>query len=220
MIYEEWYAFIVRHLPGTAGAALELGSGGGFLGTKVPDIITSDCTYLPWINLVTSGSTLPFKNKTLRGLVCIDVLHHLSDPCRLFAEAERCLRPGGTILLIEPWVTAWSSLIYASFHHEPFDPKTLEWETPVSGPLAGANIALPWIMFERDRIKFEGRFPFLKIDFINLSMPFRYLLSGGIGHLLSAPAMTFTLWKKIEGILSPFNKHLAMFAYCKISKKQ
>ena len=53
------------------------------------------------------------------------------------------------------WVTRWSRWIYGRFHHEPFDPQRADWEFPLSGPLSGANGALPWIIFQRDREQFE-----------------------------------------------------------------
>jgi hypothetical protein len=39
----------------------------------------------------------------------------------------------------------------------------------------GANDALPWIIFARDRLKFEQEFPDWRIETIKPIMPFRYL---------------------------------------------
>ena len=36
LIYDEWYRRIMQCLPQTRGAVLEIGSGGGFLGEKLP----------------------------------------------------------------------------------------------------------------------------------------------------------------------------------------
>ena len=116
---------------------------------------------------------------SLRAIVMTNVLHHLPDVASFFGEATRVVRPGGAIVMIEPWVTPWSRVIYTVLHHEPFDPTAAEWRVSGNGPLSGANGALPWILFERDRSRFEREFPALRVASITPGMPFRYLLSGG-----------------------------------------
>jgi len=103
-------------------------------------------------------------------------------------------------------------MIYSRFHHEPFDPAAKEWEFPSSGPLSGANGALPWIVFQRDRVQFEREFPNWKIEQIELQMPFRYLASGGVSMRALSPERTFNLWTRIESSLQPRMSSLAMFA--------
>jgi hypothetical protein len=61
--------------------------------------------------------------------------------------------------MIEPWVTPWSRLVYTRMHHEPFVPAAAQWEFLTTGPLSGANGALPYILFSRDRAQFELEFP-------------------------------------------------------------
>ena len=141
-----------------------------------------------------------------------EVLHHLPEPRRFFAEAIRCVRPGGVVSMIEPWVSNWSHFIYTRLHHEAFNPDSHLWEFPSSGPLSGANGALPWILFVRDCAKFEKEFPEWQIELIQPMIPFRYLLSGGVSLRTLAPPWSFGLWTQIERALSPWNNHLAMFA--------
>src|SRR5574341_645760 len=128
---------------------------------------------------VLDGQCLPFPNGVLRAIVMTDVFHHLPRPAVFLEEAARCVCPGGVLAMNEPWVTPWSSLVYGRLHHEPFQPHAAEWNFPSAGPLSGANSALPWIVFKRDRDQFERRFPEWQIGTIHLHMPFRYLLSGG-----------------------------------------
>ena len=154
-IYEEWYHAMAAVLPPGEAGVLELGAGGGFMSDFVPDLITSELFYCPNIRAVLDGSHLPFVAQSLRGIVMTDVLHHLPRPRLFFGEATRCVRPGGVVAMIEPWVSSWSRFVYSRLHHEPFQPETSSWELPTSGPLSGANDALPWIIFVRDRLKFE-----------------------------------------------------------------
>ena len=114
--------------------------------------------------------------------------------------------------MIEPWGTPWSRFVYTRLHHEPFQPGTRSWELPTSGPLSGANGALPWIMFERDRIKFEQEFPHWRVELIKPIMPVRYLLSGGVSMRGFAPGWSFGLWTQLENALGRWSDQLAMFA--------
>jgi SAM-dependent methyltransferase len=210
-IYQEWYRAIVAALPQDQGAVLELGAGGGFMSDFVPDLITSELFYCPNIRAVLDGLRLPFAAKSLRGIVMTNVLHHLPQPRLFFAEATRCVRPGGVVAMIEPWVSPWSRFVYTRLHHEPFQPEALSWELPTSGPLSGANDALPWIIFARDRQKFEQEFPHWRIELIKPIMPFRYLLSGGVSLRGLAPGWSFGVWRQVENALSRWGNQLAMF---------
>ena len=71
---------------------------------------------------------------------------------------------------------------------------------------------LPWIIFARDRLKFEDEFPDWQIDLIRPIMPFRYLLSGCVSLRSLTPSWSFGLWRGIEAALSRWNDRLAMLA--------
>ena len=114
--------------------------------------------------------------------------------------------------MIEPWVSPWSRFVYSRLHHEPFEPEAPSWELPTSGPLSGANDAFPWIIFVRDRRRFEQEFPQWRIELIQPMMPFRYLLSGGVSMRSFAPGWSFGLWHSLEKALGVWNNQLAMFA--------
>src|SRR5262249_46425235 len=218
-IYQEWYREIVGALPSAQGAVLELGTGGGFMSDFVPTLITSEFFYCPKIRAVVDGLHLPFVAKSLRGIVMTNVLHHLPQPRLFFSEATRCVRSGGVVAMIEPWVTPWSRRVYSYLHHEPFDPESPSWELPTSGPLSGANDALPWIIFARDRTKFEQEFPQWRIETIKPIMPFRYLISGGVSSRSLTPVWSFGLWRQIENALGYWSNQLAMFAYVVLRRR-
>jgi len=211
-IYQEWYGVIAAALPAGVEPVLELGSGTGFLRDYIPDLITSEIFRCPDVSVVVDGQQLPFADGALRAIVMTNVLHHLPQPRRFFAEAARCVRLGAVVAMIEPWVTAWSRLVYTNLHHEPFRPEAPEWGFPSSGPLSSANGALPWIIFERDRAQFEREFSEWQIPAIRPGMPFRYLVSGGVSLRSLMPGCTFGYWRRIENSLQPWMKTWAMFA--------
>ena len=211
-LYREWYSRIAQALPPGEGPVLELGAGAGFLGDFIPGLITSEVFHCDGVRTVLDGHSLPFADGALRAIVMADVLHHLHNVRRFFREATRCVRPGGTLIMIEPWVTPWSHFVYTRLHHEPFRIDAKEWEFPSSGPLSGANGALPWILFERDRPQFEHEFPEWSIQQIELHTPFRYLVSGGVSMRSLMPGWSFGAWRMLEHGLAPWLPQLAMFA--------
>lgn len=211
-IYEEWYEAICEHLPSGSGSILEIGSGAGFLKSYISELITSDIMPVSGNDIVCDAQHLPFNNNYLRAIVMVNVLHHIREPEIFFQEAERCLRKGGRIIMIEPWVTSWSRIIYGWLHHEPFAPESASWRLPESGPLSGGNDALPWIIFQRDRDYFH-KVTNLKVKLIEEIMPFRYLLSGGVSLRNLLPTWTIRPFTLLEKSIPPrMMKKTAMFA--------
>lgn len=217
-VYEEWYRSLVRSLPEDKGAVLEVGAGAGFFKNIRPDVITSECFYVTGMDIVLDAGYLPFAGGSLTAIVMTDVFHHLPEPRIFFREAIRCLRPGGVVVMIEPWLTAWSRFIYSGFHHEPFRPDAERWEFESEGPLSGANGALPWIVFHRDREQFENEFPQLTVHSIEPMMPFCYLLSGGVSLIGFQPGWMFGFWRFLERLLTRRLGFWAMFSKIVLKK--
>lgn len=211
-LYHEWYEGIREKLPDINGEVVELGSGAGYLEEVIPGVVKSEILPCSHVHIVLDGCSLPFAEASLRALVMTDVFHHIPRPRSFLREAARCLRPGGAIIMIEPWVTPWSRFIYKHLHHEPFQPEAESWEFPPSGPLSGANSALPWIVFGRDRGRFEMEYPELRIESVEPMTPLRYLLSGGVSLRSLQPGWAFPLWRCLEGVLKPIRPAIAMFA--------
>ena len=218
-IYNEWYATLASGLPTGEGRALEIGSGAGYCLEFISGLITSEIFVCPDVDVVLDAQQMPFDNGSLRAIVMTNVLHHMPRVECFLSEACRCLRSGGKILMIEPWMTSWSKFIYMHFHHEPFNPEATDWSFASTGPLSGANGALPWILFVRDREKFESRFPELSISEIRPFLPFRYLLSGGVGMRSLMPGFTHRIWARLEQLLKPQMSRLGMFAFIALERR-
>jgi len=207
-IYSEWYKQIIETLP-KKDDVLELGSGAGFLQQLLPDVITSEIFATPGVRLVADACNLPLPGRSLDAIVMTDVFHHIRNVRRFLEEATRCVRPGGKIVMIEPWRTPWSEWVYTHLHSEPFSPDD-GWEIPSTGPLSGANGALPWIVFRRDRALFETLYPHWTIKNIDPLMPLSYLLSGGVSMRSLMPGWMYRPIRVLERVLN--QKHWAMFA--------
>lgn len=163
-----------------SGLALELGSGGGFVKDLIPEMLTSDPVPYAGVDRVVDATAMPFADGSVRFLFLLNVFHHIPDVERFLDEAVRCLVPGGRLFLVDqyPGWLAWWILKYA--HHEPFDDQTPDWRFPSTGPVSGANGALAWIVFERDRARFDARFPGLRLRRWAPGAPLAYWLAGGL----------------------------------------
>lgn len=197
-IYVEWYQLLKKWLPEEARVVIELGSGPGFISQEIPNAITSDILYLPYLDMVMNGRHLPFCKQCLDALLMVDVFHHISDAGSFLDEVSRVLKAGGRLVMIEPWLTSWSKWVLTRFHHEPMDFNAVEWAFSSDGPLTGANQALPWIVFNRDSILFSEKFPDLRVMLIQPIMPLTYILGGGFSHRFSFPGFTYPFFSTID----------------------
>ena len=218
-IYIEWYHRLLQDFDFSKNLRiLEVGSGAGFIKEINDTIITSDILKLDHCDIQASAEQLPFKEGELDGIVLMDAFHHFPDCSKFLNEVERVLKNGGKLIMVEPANTFGSRLIYKFIHHEPFDAKTETWQFASTGPLSGANIALPWIVFSRDLDKFHQEYPSLKLVRVEPHTPFRYLLSGGFSSYTFAPGWSFGMFTFLERLLSPIVSNLAMFQTIEIRK--
>jgi len=92
-------------------------------------------------------------------------------------------------------------------------PPQKHWTFPDSGPLSGANGALPWIVFQRDRQEFRIEVPQPRDSssaaLLAISLP---CLRWSFPCVKLMPEATFALWRKLESWLCTWPRHWSMFA--------
>lgn len=212
-IYIDWYNTFksyIKLLPD--GDLLEIGSGGGFIKEVIPNITTSDIMPLPCCDLVLDAEKMPFKDDSHSAIFTLNVLHHIPDCEHFFSEAQRVLKKGGVLFMIEPANTPVSRIIYQNFHHEPFDPQRKEWQILHSkGPLSDANGAIPWIVFKRDLKVFHEKYPQLRLKKFIHHTAYKYLLSGGLSKPSMVPNFAYGALDLLEKINTPFSSFNALF---------
>jgi len=199
------------------GVFVEVGSGGGFVKEILPNTVTSDVVPHDGVDEVFPAESMPFDDGSVNGIFILNCFHHFCEPASVLGEFERVLVDGGSVVMIEPANTWWGRLIHTHLHHESFDPSG-EWSLPTSGRFSGANGALPWIVFVRDRGEFSKLFQSLAIDWVTYHTPLSYLVSGGLTWRQLAPTWGYPLVRTIERLLSPFSKWLGMFMTIVIRK--
>jgi SAM-dependent methyltransferase len=211
-IYESWYRLLTSQIPAGEGSVLEVGSGGGFLKELHRDALASEVFFTPHVDIVLDAMALPFHAEALKAILMVDVLHHIPEPALFFHQAAKCVRSGGRCLMIEPWNTPWGAWVFQHLHHEPFNPGG-GWTIPPTGPLSGANGALPWILFERDRALFGEKFPQWRVASIQPMMPLAYLLSGGVSMRSLMPSWSYQWVRSMEKLIPGLDGKCGMFAF-------
>jgi SAM-dependent methyltransferase len=214
--YDEFDAAVTRATPG--GIVLEVGAGGGFYRETRPSIVSLDLRPGANVDLLGSALALPLRSDSTSAILLLNVLHHLPDATAFFRECERVLKPGGRVCLIEPYVSPLSRRLIRPLHHEPWD-ETGGWTLPPAGPLTGANMAMPWIVFVRDRARYQSEFPRLPIDRFRTHTIASYLLSGGVSMRSFAPGLLFRPTLALEHLLAPLALSLASMMTIELVKR-
>jgi len=111
------------------------------------------------------------------------------------------------VIATEPYFSVLSSFIFKYLHHEPVAFRIAEPELgEVEGPLASANIALPWLIFRRRRDWLERLNE--NYDVYTLSVhPFSmlsYMMTGGISRKLPIPGLLYRAMFPIDLALSRY----------------
>jgi SAM-dependent methyltransferase len=217
-LYFKWYELIGEWI--RPGVVLELGGGSGNLKDYFPQAISSDIVFASWLDAVLDAQRLPLRSESMTSIVLFDVLHHLPAPALFFSEAQRVLKQGGRIIMMEPYVSTLSSFIYKYLHQEGIKPDGnplgrthAEGRDPFEG-----NQALPSLIFEDHREDFLKRFPGLEIiqerrmDFLI------YPLSGGFHHPSLCPISLYGILERMEQALLPLGPYLAFRFFLVIEK--
>lgn len=214
--YDEFEAAVARAARG--GIVLEVGSGSGFYREIRPSVVALDLRPGANVDLLGSALALPLRAESASAVLLLNVLHHLPDSGAFFRECERVLKPGGRVCLIEPYVGPLSRRLIRPLHHEPWD-EAAGWTLPSAGPLTGANMAMPWIVFVRDRARYRAEFPRLPIDRLRTHTIILYLLSGGVSMRSVAPGPFFGPILALESLLAPAGRLLASMMTVELVKR-
>jgi len=201
-IYCDVYGRILNEIPSEQyPRLLEIGSGGGFFRDFAPHAITSECVAVDGVDRVIDAARIDqeFLPESLDAIAAFDVFHHLPDVTGFLRGAERVLRPGGRIVLVEPWFTPVGQWFYRIFHHEPWIRDPDQWRIQNEGRLAGANSRLPTSVFRDSDERFAREFARLRIVKRKPFQKWLYLLSGGLKlntHIPSPLARAMVRWDR------------------------
>lgn len=208
-----------RFLPGS-GLEVELGGGVAPMRDTYPSVLATDIVPGPHLDRVLNAEDMDLSDNTVRVFYGQNCFHHFPHPDQFFAELERTVVPGGGAIILEPYYGPLASFMFKRlFSTEGFDKTYPSWETPLAGPMNGANQALSYIVFVRDRTEFERKHPSLKIVHEQrVGNYLKYLISGGLNFRQLLPDWTTGVVNFAEKLLWPFNRWLALHHVIVISK--
>ncbi len=192
------------------GTRVEMGSGTGLFKEYYPDVVLTDVVPADHLDMVLDAQNMDLPDASVRAFYGIHTFHHFPNVNLLFNELERVLVPGGGCVLIEPYYGPGATQFFTRlFRTEGFDKTQRDWghlDGSKDTVMSGANQALSYIVFRRDRERFEAAHPTLKVAYQERMHNYlRYILSGGINFRQLAPTFTAPLMRAVEWALSPFD---------------
>lgn len=204
-LYHEWYAAMARELSPVDGPTLELGCGFGSFKEFRPETVATDVEPTPWTEEVIDACRIDRPDGSVANLVMTDVLHHLPHPGRFFTDATRVLRPGGRVVMVEPYCSPLSGPVYRFLHFEgadlradPFSASAQSGDHPLE-----ANNALASLLFWRHVDRYQALHPTLAVARRVRFAPLVYPLSGGFSGRQLVPAAAVAPLRALERRLAP-----------------
>jgi len=222
-IYVDWYKKIIGDLKLPNNKTVELGGGSGNFKEFFPEAVSSDIESKEWLDMTFDAHEMPFENNSVTNLVMLDVFHHLENPVKFLHEAYRVLEKNGRLIMLEPFPTPASYLIYKFIHPEP-----LNFRKDYFGEIGkheknpwDSNQAIPYLVFYKHLKKyrqiFEGKFVIVKKEKLSFII---YPLSGGFENRSLIPEAMTDLFFKLEKVFSVFKSLFAFRCYIVLEKIQ
>ncbi len=220
-VYGSWYKTILKDMKKGPGITIELGAGSGNFKEFKPDVLSSDIEACEWLDMCFDAHHMPFGDLSLSNIVMIDVLHHLSNPVLFISEAVRVLESGGRLVILEPFPSPFSYIIYKKFHPEPyimgvdyFSKNDIERKDPWD-----ANQAVAYLLFYKYVKKFQkvfgDRLRIVKRKKISCVL---YPASGGFENRQMIPDFLIPVFKVLEFLCAPLRWLFAFRCYIVIQK--
>lgn len=230
MCYAKWVRMIrARARPGTT---LEVAAGSGvvrdlwndpsvFASAKGEDeslLLATDLLPTPWIDRTMDALALDVPDGSIDNVLGVDAFHHFNEPTRFLDEALRALRPGGRLILLEPWISPASFVGYRLLHHEDVcftaDKRPGSDESdPWNGNLAMMN------RFWKRRAEYLASRPAWRVAEFRRFGLFDFQLAGGFKPWALVPwPGAYAAFLKLDDLLAPLMPLLAFRALLVLEK--
>ncbi len=185
---------------------LEIGSGAGISKIFLKNENIKRTDILSWPAGSVQGEVdaheLPFSDGQFKGVIGIDMLHHMPFPYKVIKEALRVTTDDGIIVFVEPYVSFLSYPIYKIFHNEK---TSFRFEVSEAKPMVGNapedgnQTVCQRVFLSRQgkqilkHLTYDGFL--VSIEYIH---PLSFFLTGGLSRPLPTPAKLITICQRVE----------------------
>ena len=218
--YRLWYDLLLGDLDSTPPGGARWRSAAGRVSSMSCGRALSPPTSYPGTSTsVVDGRELPFANNSLRALFLTHVFHHIPDVERFLREADRVLIPGGVVSIVDETHTPFARFFFNKIHPEPYNDSATDWSFPPGHTMLDSNQALAWIVFFRDRERFQRVAPRLNFERWRYLPWFSYLMSGGVNLNSLVPRPMAGLFEALDNGLTPLDRFFAIHWHLTLRKR-
>lgn len=215
--YLTWLYRIVENLA-VGSSVLEIGAGSGLSSKFIKSLEVTRTDYLPWATGSVIGNIdaqeLPYRDDYFDSAIAVDAIHHIPNPIKAISQLCRVVRPGGRVVIVEPFVSYLSFLPYKFFHSEDttWNYKYVpEGENALTNVCDGEQALLQGILDADPSLSCLNlnSTKDIKVTRVFLS-PFSFFATGGLGNPLPTPKKLITFLISIEArIPTSILRHIA-----------
>ncbi|MBN2458146.1 class I SAM-dependent methyltransferase [Candidatus Woesearchaeota archaeon] len=138
---------------------VEFAGGTGTFKDYWPESICTDIELTRHVDLICDATRPPFAKGSVDAAVVIHGIHHFMKLDSFFDEMLTILKPGGKLIIVEPFLSPPSYLMHRFFHHENVDMKNLD----VGNNAQDGNTAIATVLFFKRLKSFKNRHPGFRI---------------------------------------------------------
>lgn len=219
-VYKEYYNYALSNLSTENGPIIEIGSGIGMIKDVIPSCKTTDITLNSGIDYIENIYSLSAQSTNASNFILIDVLHHLEYTTFALNQLHSALKPGGRVIIIEPYISLITLPIFTFLHHEPVallskinknDPESFDKFTYFAAESTATKMT-------RKSMRMELEKKWNIID-IKKEACFRYFGTGGFRGKQLYPTSLYSFVSIIDKSLSMFPNIFGGRVYLVLEKK-